>query len=140
MSFTNIKIAKQNQGCYGNIQDEVFQEILSLLNTENYSNRTIPSQSSYKTPKDISYEDQCHATARKFAEVNDGWTRVSGYIVQISDLKADCDRVYLWAHSVVEDASGNLLELMPTFSSLEDTIFIKHTSGIQGYDLIASKN
>ena len=140
MIFTNIKIAKQNQGCYGNIPNEVFQEILLLLNTRSYSNRNIPSQRSYKTPKDISEEDQCHATARKFAEVNDGWTRVSGYIIKISALEADCDKVYLWAHSVVEDASGNLLELMPTFSSLEDTIFIKHPSGIQGYDLIASKN
>lgn len=139
MVFTHIGIAKRNQGSHGHITEASMQELLLALNNREYCNRRIPNEGSYKTPENLLWDDNCHSSARKFAEVNNGWTRISGYIIKMSDLSSDSNQAYLWAHSVIEDTNGDLIELMDTFSPLEDRVFIRHSSGSQSYDLWAFK-
>lgn len=138
MKFTRIEIAKTNTGAWGTITTVCMQEILLTLNSRNYCNRQIPKDNSYKTPKGISWDkDDCHSTARKFAAVNNGWVKVSGYIIQRKDLSVSSNKVDLWAHSLIKDTNNNLIELMADSFQLEESVFIKHNSGSCGYDLWA---
>lgn len=66
----------------------------------------------YVAPDTLKTSDECHATVRKFIEVNKGWEKVSGYLILRSDLNTGKTPITLKTHSVAKDVNSKLLELM----------------------------
>ncbi|MDS1348514.1 hypothetical protein [Planktothrix agardhii] len=137
MVFSNITIKKSNKDSKEKPTETELQEILDLLNEEDFETREdMPIEHSYNDPPDIEWSDECHETAKKYARDNDYLTQVSGYL--ISSIEENANKVELKAHSVVQDTNTEtLLEVMPGIYSLEKYNFIEHESGIRGHDLEA---
>ncbi len=138
--FNNVEIHQKNKGAKLEPTKKDFEEIKELVNRREFETRKILKQGSYKEPafENNNVECDCHATATKFTEINDGWEKVSGYLIE----KARFDKenvIRLTAHSVVRDDKNNLFELMECVYPLEKYYFILHNSGSQGFDLKATK-
>lgn len=134
MVFSNIEIKTSNTNSRGELTEDQGQEILDLLNAENFRTREeLPTF--YITPPTLEPSDHCHATARKYAEVNKNLTKVSGYLVLSTHRNAN--EVTLKAHSVVQDTNGQLFETMSAIYPLNKYDFIEHETGERGHDLEA---
>jgi len=134
MNYKNIKIQKKHDFATNEPNESDLQEILDALNKGDFTARTeFPSENHpYKEPC-LTYEDHCHATARKFSESNQTLKVVSGYLIT-----CQTDRVTLQSHSVVRDIKTNTIwELMAPMYPLDKHKFIEHSPEIRGYDLIA---
>lgn len=113
-----------------------FDEIINLLKERDFKTRKVPLEGSYKEPN-LDHSYHCHATARKFAEINDKWEQVSGYLVEKVNFDNLSHSIRLTAHSVILNDKDDFFELMQGVYPLEKYYFICHQSGLQGYDLKA---
>ncbi|MBW4441823.1 MAG: hypothetical protein KME10_11415 [Plectolyngbya sp. WJT66-NPBG17] len=156
--YTQIKEYRCNQNSYGQILEKDKAEILALLNSSKYTPRETVSED-YETdragiinelekeayelypseePRDqqgrLSYPHNCHSLARKMKERRQGWEIVRGYAIEQSSLGSVS--IQLISHSVIKNELGMLVELTPF--GPESSVFIEHTTGKFGIDLIAS--
>jgi hypothetical protein len=131
MQYTIIEVKQEHPNACGDLTETEKIEILSDLNSENFSERIQMSYiHTYKDPQDLHMYEHCHSTAIKYARENPELEVVSGYIVIPISYG-----VNLLSHSVVRDVStGILWELM---YSVESKKFIVRSPNIRGYDLTA---
>ncbi|NEU72104.1 hypothetical protein PI95_005830 [Hassallia byssoidea VB512170] len=96
MKFRNIDIYRSNDFATEKLSKSELQEILSALNSCNFSRRiALPENHAYQQPDDLK-DDLCHTTARKYASINKNLIQVSGYVITFFPKAAK-----LIAHSVV---------------------------------------
>lgn len=116
--------------------DNDFVEILSAVNSHNFATRIDFQEVNCTSPEEPDGEnDHCHTIARMYAGLNDGWKRVSGYLIKKDRLNTNTKPILLKAHSVCIDKNNNFIEVMPFIYPLSMYYFVSHNSGCDGYDL-----
>lgn len=134
--YTKLKICNENEYAKGKPNDNDLEEILSAVNSHNFLARIDIQEVNCTSPEEPESEnDHCHAIARIYADLNDGWERVSGYLINKDRIDTNTKPIVLKAHSVDRDENGNLIEVMPFIYPLSNYYFVCHSSGYNGYDL-----
>ena len=140
--FTEVKIYKADQNADRQPTKEECQEIIQMLNNRVHHKRIPLKQEDCEDIK-LDYNDHCHATARKIADLNKDreWERVSGYLFCRDDKeklqKGHDILTTLKHHSVIKDNHDNFIETMEIIYPLDKYFFIIHDSGLLGWDLQA---